>query len=553
MSQKKAEKTSNKKIDKNTYIKIAIIAGILFVVYLLGVLFFRGHFYIRSTVNGVDASFMTAQDCYEKIVKSADVYSISFLDGQGEEIYKISPDEIGMGLSYQEDQVETILSEQSGFNWIGSIFAPKEYFTSDGNNYDQAKVASLATSLDFSQYQGNVDSEDAHIDFDGSRFFVADEVYGDKIDADSIAAAIMSAVESLETTIDVTDGSCYTKPTVLSDDKKLKTCLDVLNGYMDVHIHYDLGDGITEEIPDDVKSTWFTVGDDLKVEFNRDAIGEYVNAMGKKYNTFGKAKAFTTTEGEEITIPAGSLGWKIAYDGEIDAIIADLEGGKDVTRDFTYLYKGASHGANDYGDSYIEANLSKQHLYVYKDGEMVFETDFVSGKIAGNHGTHTGAYPIAYKAKDATLRGDDYESHVKFWMPFNMGEGLHDASWRGSFGGNIYVSNGSHGCLNLPTSAAKEIFNIVDAGWPVLVFYTGNTEQENFLIANPDIKVTGLIDALGQITLESEYDIASARIQYNALSDEQKANVTNYQTLVDAENTLLLLKQQAGLLPTEQQ
>ena len=315
---------------------------------------------------------------------------------------------------------------------------------------------------------------------------------------------------------------------------------------MDTDIHYDLGEGYTEEIPAATKATWFKLDEDNNISFDRDAIGEYVNSMGDKYNTYGKKKQFITTSGEAIEVPAGSFGWRIAYDGEIDAIIADLEGGEDVTRDFTYLYYGTSHGEHDYGNSYVEVNLTEQHVYVYKDGEMVFDTPCVSGKISANHGTHTGVYPIAYKQKDATLKGDNYESHVNYWMPFNMGEGLHDATWRSSFGGTIYKTGGSHGCVNLPLSAAESIYNIVEAGWPVIVFYTGNTEEENYIIQNPQVNVIDLISEIETVTLEIEPQIAAARAAYDALNDEQKALVTNYDQLVNAELTLQALKEQAA-------
>ena len=426
------------------------------------------------------------------------------------------------------------------------MFVPAEYYTATGNSYDAAKVTAVASSLDFSNQSSTTESQDATIQFDGEKFVIVDEVYGDKITEEGVEEAIIYAVENLQTEINLADGTCYEKPNVLASDANIQKAVDVLNNYMDTDIHYDLGEGITEEIPADTKATWFTWDDSFNVSFDRDAIGEYVNSMGDKYNTYGKKKEFTTTSGETIEVPAGSFGWRIAYDGEIDAIIADLEGGEDVTRDFTYLYYGTSHGEHDYGNSYVEVNLTEQHVYVYKDGEMVFDTDCVSGKISANHGTHTGVYPIAYKQTDATLKGDNYESHVNYWMPFNMGEGLHDATWRSSFGGTIYKTGGSHGCVNLPLSAAEQIYNIVEAGWPVIVFYTGDTEEENYLIQNPQVKVSELIAEIETVTLESEPQIAEARAQYEALTEEQKAQVSNYQDLVNAELTLQTLKLQAA-------
>ena len=527
-------------------LRLGIILGIILIVYLAGSLFFGSHFYIRSKVNGVGASFMTASSTYDKIINSADKYTISFVDADGNVINEVSSSDLGVGVNYDEAEVQTLLDSQTGFNWVLRLFAPAEYYTATGNSYDSAKVTAVASSLDFSNQSATTESADATIKFDGEKFVIVDEVYGDKITEEGVEEAIIYAVENLQTEINLADGTCYEKPNVLASDANIQKAVDVLNNYMDTDIHYDLGEGYTEEIPADTKATWFTWDDSFNVSFNRDAIGEYVNAMGDKYNTYGKKKQFTTTEGETIEVPAGSFGWRIAYDGEIDAIIADLEGGEDVTRDFNYLYYGTSHGEHDYGNSYVEVNLSTQHVYVYKDGEMVFDTDCVSGKISANHGTHTGVYPIAYKQTDATLRGDNYESHVNYWMPLNMGEGLHDATWRSSFGGNIYKTGGSHGCVNLPLSAAEQIYGIVEAGWPVIVFYTGNTEEENYLIQNPQVKVSELIAEIETVTLESEPQIAEARAQYEALTEEQKAQVSNYQDLVNAELTLQTLKLQAA-------
>lgn len=544
MKVKKKMKSDLFKNDKSTYYKIGIILGIVLVIYLLGSLFFRSHFYIRSKVNGVDASFKNAESTYAKIVNSADKYTISFVDNDGEVINEVNSSDLGVGVNYDVNQVQDLLDSQTGFNWLLRMIVPAEYYTATGNSYNSEKVKAVATSLDFSQQASTVESEDAYIKFDGDKFVIVDEVYGDRIDEEGVEEAIIYAVENLQRVINVSD--CYNKPDVKADDEKLNAALEQLNKYMDTDIHYDLGEGYTEEIPAATKATWFKLDEDNNVSFDRDAIGEYVNSMGDKYNTYGKKKQFITTSGEAIEVPAGSFGWRIAYDGEIDAIIADLEGGEDVTRDFTYLYYGTSHGEHDYGNSYVEVNLTEQHVYVYKDGEMVFDTPCVSGKISANHGTHTGVYPIAYKQKDATLKGDNYESHVNYWMPFNMGEGLHDATWRSSFGGTIYKTGGSHGCVNLPLSAAESIYNIVEAGWPVIVFYTGNTEEENYIIQNPQVNVIDLISEIETVTLEIEPQIAAARAAYDALNDEQKALVTNYDQLVNAELTLQALKEQAA-------
>lgn len=123
-------------------------------------------------------------------------------------------------------------------------------------------------------------------------------------------------------------------------------------------------------------------------------------------------------------------------------------------------------------DSYVEVDISDQNLKFYKDNKVVMSTDVVTGK--NSTPTDIGSYEIEYKAKNVTLKGynedgSKYASPVSYWMPFNGGEGLHDATWRSYFGGSIYEYGGSHGCVNMPYSSAQELYNQVDAGTKVLV------------------------------------------------------------------------------------
>lgn len=136
-----------------------------------------------------------------------------------------------------------------------------------------------------------------------------------------------------------------------------------------------------------------------------------------------------------------------------------------------------SHGKNDYGDSYVEINLTAQHMFLYKDGKLVIDSDFVSGNVSKNNATPTGAYGVTYTEKNATLRGENYETPVTYWMPFAGNVGMHDAYWRSKFGGSIYKYAGSHGCINLPPEVAKVVFENVKKNYPVLVYELPGTES----------------------------------------------------------------------------
>ena len=138
----------------------------------------------------------------------------------------------------------------------------------------------------------------------------------------------------------------------------------------------------------------------------------------------------------------------------------------------------------DIGSTYVEVDISRQYMWVYIDGEVVLETAIVSGlpntrKWASN----VGVGSILSKATNQTLKGESfdgsrYATPVKYWMPIGWdGEGFHDAPWRGSFGGNIYFSNGSHGCYNMPPAMAAKLFEIIPFGAPVVVYESSTSNS----------------------------------------------------------------------------
>ncbi|MBQ2400535.1 MAG: L,D-transpeptidase family protein, partial [Lachnospiraceae bacterium] len=210
----------------------------------------------------------------------------------------------------------------------------------------------------------------------------------------------------------------------------------------------------------------------------------------KKYNTAYGSRKMMTSYGVEVTVPAGPYGWRMNESKEAAEILEVINSGNQVTREPVWLQRGASHGTYDYGDTYVEVNLTAQHMFFYKDGELVVEADFVSGKSSKGWDTPGGAYPLTYKQRNATLRGEDYETPVSYWMPFNGNIGLHDADWRSSFGGTLYKNNGSHGCVNLPPKAAQLIYEQISAGDPVLCYHLEGTESKMTTKAS-DVKVGG--------------------------------------------------------------
>ena len=186
----------------------------------------------------------------------------------------------------------------------------------------------------------------------------------------------------------------------------------------------------------------------------------------------------------------------------------------------------------------MEINLTAQHLFVYKDGEKVLETDFVSGNASTNMNTPDGVYGITYKERYSVLVGETYESTVAYWMPFNGDIGLHDAIWKTQFGSDFYKTDGSHGCINLPYLTAKKIYSYVEKGTAVICYNLKNTESTSVTVQSyKEIAQAAVeaIDAIGNVTKNSKDTIKDARYMYNKVGQKAQQYVKNYNTLIEAE------------------
>ena len=118
----------------------------------------------------------------------------------------------------------------------------------------------------------------------------------------------------------------------------------------------------------------------------------------------------------------------------------------------------------------MEISLKDQRMWMYKDGQLIVDTPVVTGNHSKGWDTPTGVYAVDAKKSPAVLTGEDYASDVTFWLPINGNVGIHDADWREEFGGDLYLTEGSHGCINTPYDQAEIIYNNIEIGAPVVVY-----------------------------------------------------------------------------------
>lgn len=527
--------TAEKKINrKKLFIILGSVVGAVLVIYVGLSIFFMSHFYFNTTLNGKNVSGYSADKVFDNWEDEIGNYSLKIVESDGTES-ELKGSDIDMVLQW-DDTIARMISKQNGFAWPAKLFNPDQNTSEAIVTFDEDKLDSALDGFSFMDKSKQIDPVDATVsDYDkNDGYTLVESVPGTAIDKPALKENIEKALYGLADTYQITEGNGYLAPKIANDDEKLLAAIDTMNKYAGSEIDYEIGSE-KETLDINTFADWLSINDNEKAEIDEEKVADYVAELGTKYNTYGKSKQLATSYGTTITMSNCHYGWKIDAETEAAAIIDDIKGGEKVTRDLNYKYTAASHTGNDYGNSYVEINLTAQHLYLYKNGSLVIDSDFVSGNPSKGNATHTGVFGVTYTERDATLKGQNYATPVSFWMPFNGNEGMHDATWRSSFGGSIYKRNGSHGCVNLPYSVAQTIFENVSAGFPVFVYELAGTESQKGIDQDAAAAVDSAIDAIGEVTAASGDLIAAARASYDALSDSQKSYVTKYQQLADSE------------------
>lgn len=448
---------------------LGITSGILIITYLVLAVFFNSRFFIGSSVNCINIAGDTVEEVDKKLVDKYESYNLTIKE-------KYNKKEVINGkdieLSYKtNDEIKKLKKSQNPLKWIIGILK-KDNNTIEGSiEYNKDLLIEKLSKLECINDTNCTDSVNASIEYSEGEYRIIKEKVGTKIDRDKLQETIEKAISKGITTIDIEKEDCYVKPKYTSTSEKVIEAKDILNNYIKTSITYDFGE--TKETLDfGTTNAWFVWNDNFDVSVDSEKVRQYVKCLSSNYDTVGKTRNFTTSFGNTIQVSSGDYGSLIDVEGETESIISLLETGENHTRIPKYAKQTAINNTlDDIGDTYVEISITRQHLWFYKNGSLVTEGDVVTGNVSTSCGTPGGVYYLKYKQKDAVLKGEGYETNVTYWMPFNGGIGIHDAWWRGYFGGQEYMYNGSHGCVNAPTYLANIIFDNIEAGTPIVCYY----------------------------------------------------------------------------------
>ena len=473
----RAPKTGRKRTQKSkkskTYlfwlVPLLVIAG----VYLAGVAFFSQHFLPNTDINGQNAGGKSVK-ALAAVASNRSANETLDLTTLEDEVQQIKLSDFQYDCWFDSDLNE-LRGSQSALKWPLALFGEESWNVPLAVTFDETALAQQLQALPCFSDPSIQEPVDAHIEKTENGFTVVDAVTGNALDYDTVWNTVTSVLKSGELAVDLDETGCYRKPAVEADDPGLQEQMSTWKQYEKLRITIDLT-GAEEVLDGDVLKDWLQT-DGSTIFVDPDALRGYIKDLAGQYNTFESQRTFNATGVGPITVGGSGLdtyGFQMNIDktqAVVQEALDNLDSAKvEAVWAIPALCRGADNG--DIGGTYIEADLSRQHLWYYQNGALQYETNFVSGMNSQpGRRTPCGVFRVWGKQRDRILKGDDYESFVSYWMPFTWtGCGLHDAPWRGAFGGTIYLNNGSHGCINLPTSAAATLYNSVAYNTPVIVY-----------------------------------------------------------------------------------
>ena len=511
------------------------VLGVLLIgiaVYLIVAYQHKDEFFNGTVINGTDVSGMTVEQVEKELSDSAAAYVMTVTTKEGDTAEVTSAD-----IDYRYDlegTVESVHAAQAWWQW-GFAYLPFGSVVKEGTVptiYDAEALEAVVTDWDFMKKENQIAPVDSELVYEEDKYVVTDHVDGNTVDEAIFMEAVVAAVDNGATALTVEEAGAYVYPVVTSDDPVLNDNAAFLNAEANFDIIYNMPDGTTKAIEKETFVSWMSIDEEGRYFCDEAALNEKLSAFVDELNAAVEAangSEVTFTSGNpnnrrEVTVKCYTTGkWALDVEGEKAQLAADVLAKQTVTREPVYSSRRFA-GEGILGSTYVEIDLSAQHLWYYEEGELKLESDIVSGTYTvKSRRTPGGIYDLDYKQRDRTLRGQmqevvtevqvpvevvvpgtpavldeagnviqeatpdtvvtemqtqqkvemkpEYESFVSYWMPFNGGIGMHDATWRGSFGGSIYQYSGSHGCINMPKSKAASLYEMIETNCTVVCYY----------------------------------------------------------------------------------
>ena len=455
----------------------ACVLVLLFVGYVAVSIYFTNHFLFNTRINGQSFSRQTAEEAQAQLMGQVDDYQLTIITLTGD-INVIHGSDINMRFE-ESTEIYELMREQNGFAWLGSFFTNTDIEVDFPLTFDSFALDQVIQNLPVMTGE-QIMPTSAHTFFDGTVFAIEPEIPGTAFDAERLGNAIRYAVSARQREIDMQALNVQIQPEVRADSPELVSKVASLNRYLSAVITFDMGEQVV--VDGSLIIEWMVIDDDYNVTLLREPIYEWVTEFGNRFSTRGTTRPVTTPRGRHTQVSGGTYGWWIDHAETTALLMNHIRSGNVITTQPVYFINGtaAEFSDNDWGSTFVQVDLTEQHMWYIVNGQVVFETPVITG-LPGRSPTPQGVYYILSRESPAVLRGPrdpetgryEWESPVSYWMPITWdGIGFHDATWQtAGFGGQLYRTLGSQGCINMSLEAAREFFGLISVFTPVVVHY----------------------------------------------------------------------------------
>lgn len=452
-----------------------ILLSFLFVVYLGGVVYFRDRFFFNTQVNGVDFSRQRVSDTHESLESKANDYYITII-GDDDATEKIYASEINLRFVASE-LIEELLAAQNPFVWPISLIDSQKNDAGVDFYFDEELLNARVSNLEIVT-ESQISPVSAHVIIENNEVVVVPQQYGNVVNVELFQSILLEYIGNLASEFNAASADIFIQPEFTTESPKIVYTVETVAQYLGAEITYSVGREVV--VDRTLVSDWVTIDDDLNVYLDEELVSAWLSDFISTVNTHGTTRELTTPLGRNVTVTGGYYGWIVSRDLEFAELLENIRNGDVINREPIYFQRAESHGSQDWGNTFLQVDLSEQHMWAFVNGEMVFEAPVVTGLPRDGHNTPQGVYFILEMLSPTVLIGATdpntgqpiYRTPVSYWMRTTWaGHGFHDATWQSQFGGTHYRTNGSHGCTNLSLADASELYNLIYLMMPVVVHY----------------------------------------------------------------------------------
>jgi len=475
---KRRQKRKSVEIAKAKVQNVLLACFILLTVgYIGGAIYFSNHFFFNTRINGQNFSLSTVAEAQSRLMNYIEQYQLKITD-LDEGVHVIRGEDIS--LTYKGGyKIYELLRQQNDLRWPASLLTANHTEIAFQLEFDGGLLEQKIRGLPFIATE-QIMPICAYPVFNGNKFVIEPETPGTAMDLNKLITSISQSIQLLEEELCLYEIDAFIKPKTTANCPLLAAKVDNLNRYLAARITYNMREQVV--VDGGLIYTWLEIDNEFNVTLVEERVSQWVADFAIRFNTRGTTRSIVTPRGRVTQVTGGTYGWWINEEETTYALISHIQAGDTLYKEPVYFINGtaAEHSYTDWGDTFIQVDLTKQHMWYIVNGQVVFETPVITG-LPYRSPTPQGVYFVLYTRQDYVLRGPhnpetgryEWEQFVSYWMPITWcGIGFHDATWqRYGFGGQLYRTLGSRGCINMSLSAAAELFNMITTFTPVVVHY----------------------------------------------------------------------------------